>query len=123
MKFLFFLFSVVLLEGCTSSRVTENRTLLKEYAYCKCFQNASGDTSYFVQDVSLSIYFDIANYNFSAYDKIDSLSRASVIEIKPIEIADYQNKKAIFFNCFNFYKSKQLDSIVKTLDKKITRSW
>lgn len=107
----------------SSSKLKQNRQLLKEYAYCRCFQYASGDTAYFINDVSLSVYFDIANYDFNAYDKMDSLSRMTVAEFRPSEIFDYQNKKAVFLNCFNFYKSKRLDSLIRSLDKAVNRTW
>ena len=107
----------------SSSKLKQNRQLLKEYAYCRCFQYASADTAYFMNDVSLSVYLDLANYDFSAYDKIDSLSRMTVEEFKAFEIVDYQNKKAVFLNCFNFYKSKQLDSLIRSLDKAVNRTW
>ena len=110
--------------SCTSSsKLSDRRQLLKEYGYCKCFQFASGDTAYFINDVSLSIYSDLASYNGTAYEKIDSLSSAAVRGFVPSEIDDYKNKKAVFWNCFKFYKSRQLDSTVKKLDKEIRVSW
>jgi hypothetical protein len=115
--------SMLFISCTSSSNLSKSRQLLKEYAYCKCFQFASGDTAYFINDVSLSIYSDMANYNFNAYNKIDSLSRVAVAGFRPSEIADYKNKKAVFWNCFKFYKSKQLDSAVKKLDEQISRSW
>ncbi len=115
---------VIIFTSCTSSsKLKESRQLLKEYAYCKCFQYATGDTAFFINDVSLSVYFDIANYDFNAYIKVDSLSKSVVAAFNPFEIADYKGKKAVFLNCFNFYKSKQLDSVVKKLDNEIRTDW
>ena len=83
--------------SCTSSsKLSESNQLLKEYAYCKCFQFASGDTAYFINDVSLSVYSDLASYNSTAYEKIDSLTSVAVRAFGPSEIADYKNKKAVF---------------------------
>ena len=116
--------TTLLLIGCaSSSKFAANRTLLKEYAYCRCFQYASNDTVFLKNDISLSVYRDIANYNFIAYNKIDSLSRLVALGIKPSQIADYQNKKAISFDCFLFYKSKRLNSLIKSLDKEADRHW
>ena len=110
--------------SCTSSsKLRESRQLLKEYAYCKCFQFASGDTAYFMDDVSLSIYTDLARYSWSAYEKIDTLTSIVVRSITPSEVSDYKDKKAVFWDCFMYYKSKQLDSAVKKLDNQVTRSW
>lgn len=76
-----------------------------------------------MNDVSLSIYSDLARYSWSAYQKIDSLSNIFVRAITPSEIPDYKDKTAVFWNCFKYYKSKQLDSAVKKLDNQVTRSW
>ena len=115
--------SATIVLGCTSTRVTENRQLLKEYAYCKCYQFATGDTTFFTKDVSVSVYFDLANYNFEAYSKIDSLTKEAITSFRPFEVPDYENKKAVFWNCFQFYKSKQLGSTVIKLDKEIRKGW
>lgn len=121
---MFLIITTVIFTSCTSSsKLKESRQLLKEYAYCKCFQYASGDTTYFMKDISMGVYFDLANYNFSAYDKIDSLAKLAASEFKPFEIPDYQNKKAVFLNCFNFYKSKRLNTLVRSLDKEVERTW
>lgn len=123
LSFTTFIIAIIFTCCSSSSKLKESRQLLKEYAYCNCFQYATGDTSVFINDVSLSVYFDIANYNFNAYNKIDSLSKSVVGRFKPFEIADYKDKKAVFFNCFNFYKSKQLDSVVRKLDNEIRVNW
>lgn len=125
MKRMSFVFIVVaaLVACSSSSKLKGNRQYLKEYAFCKCFQFASGDTSYFINDASLSMYADLANYNNTVYEKIDSLVSRNVSTFPPNIIADYENKKAVFWNCFKFYKSNQLDSAVKKMDKESRRSW
>lgn len=126
MKSSFYLvfFILFLLLGCASnSKFSENRTLLKEYAYCKCFEYATKDTVFFKNDISLSVYKDIAHYYPDAYKKVDSLAKLEASEIMPSLIADYQNKKAIFSDCFLFFKSKKLDSLVKSLDKRTYSFW
>ena len=124
MKRMSFVFIVVttFVACSSSSKLKGNRQYLKEYAFCKCFQFASDDTSYFINDASLSMYADLANYNNTAYEKIDSLVSRNVSTFPPNIIADYENKKAVFWNCFKFYKSNQLDSAVKKMDKESRRS-
>jgi hypothetical protein len=110
--------------GCgTSKQLKENRTLLKEYAFCKCFQYASGDTAFFRNDVSLSVYREISNYYADGLNAIDSLSRHAALRIEPSIIADHDNKKTVFKDCFLFYKSRLLDSVVRSLDKMSYKSW
>jgi hypothetical protein len=114
----------LIVTGCgVSKQLKENRTLLKEYAYCKCFQYATGDTAFFRNDVSLSVYREISHYYPEALDTIDSLSKQAALRIKPSIIADYGNRKAILQNCFLFYESKLVDSVVRRLDKLSCKSW
>lgn len=118
-----FSISIFLISCSGSSKVTENRNLLKEYAYCKCLNFAIADSSFFKDDLSLSIYREIANYNPEVYDLIDSLAKKAAYEIKPSEISDHNGKKAILIGCFSFYKSQTLDSIIRLMDKKILPGW
>lgn len=110
--------SFFFLTCCSSSKKLQNRDWLKEYAFCKCLEYATKD-SFLSNDLSVSVYKEIANYDPSVYQIIDSLSRKKALEILPSQIADYDGKKAILVSCFNFYKSKTLDSVVKKMDTKI----
>ena len=86
-------------------------------------EHASKDSIFFSKDVSIGVYLDLAHYNMEAFEKIDSIAKQIAAGIKPPIVADYQNKKSSIFDCFLFYKSKQLDSTVKTLDKESFKSW
>lgn len=112
-------FGVIVFMSCSSSKkLKEHRALLKEYAFCSCFAHASDDSTYFSdKDISASVYADISEYNFNVFPLLDSIAKKYALNIKPSEIADHENKKAIMLNCFMFYHSKQLDSLVKTMDK------
>jgi hypothetical protein len=119
-----FLLVQLITGGCgTTGKLKENRTLLKEYAYCKCLEYASKDTTFFKGDISQVVYKEISHYELKAFETIDSLSQLAASEIKPSQIADYENKKAILSDCFLFYKSRSLDSTVKALDKLSFKSW
>jgi hypothetical protein len=109
--------------GCETTWQSKNRSLLKEYAFCKCLQFASNDSLKISEDLSISIYRDISHYDFSIYDKIDSLAKAKAKSILPSIIADHEGRKAIILNCFEFYNSKSLDSIIKTFDNKMIKNW
>lgn len=110
--------------SCASiSKLKENRALLKEYAFCKCLEYATKDSAFFKKDLSRAIYMEIASYYYDAYDTIDSLSKKAASEIMPSQIADHNGEKAILLDCFIFYKSKVLDSLVKSLDKKNYKGW
>lgn len=123
MKIFCFVLCCYFLSACVSSKLKENRTLLKEYAFCKCLEHASKDSSFFQDDISISVYREIASYNDTAFVNIDSLAKEAAFQIKPSQIADHENRKAILSDCFLFYKSKKLDSAVKSLDKEFFKSW
>lgn len=109
---------IIVITSCgTASKLKENRTWLKEYAFCKCFEYASKDTAFFKNDMGASVYVEIASYDRKVFSMIDSLANQAASEIKPSEIADYNNKKATLSDCFLFQKSKRLDSLIKSLDK------
>lgn len=106
--------------GCSpSSHIRDNRKLLKEYAYCKCLQYALADTIIFKEDISLAVYREIALYPWEVFDEIDIFSFEAAKNIKPSEIADHEGKKSVFLQCFRYYESLALDSMIKRMDKKI----
>lgn len=115
---------ISLLTGCTSSsKLKENRVLLMEYAFCKCLQFASQDSLFFKNDVSIGVYRDIAQYYSDAFDVVDSFSKRTSNKIVPSIIHDHNGKKAILKDCFFFFKSKELDSLVKSLDNRSFKGW
>jgi hypothetical protein len=123
MKFQIGIAVCIVLSGCVSSRIKQSRKLMREYAFCACAQIISNDSTLFRNDLSNAIYFDIAGYNFSSYKKVDSAAKAFSILAEPSNISDYENKKAVFLNCFEFYHSRQLKALIKKLDKDINSSW
>lgn len=123
---LFFTIISFLIYGCNANKkLKETRSVLKQYAYCRCVEFASGDSSFFRSDVSVGIYADISQHSRSSLQNVDDLAKYFASTIKPSIIADHGNKKAILFNCFEFYESKRLDSLIKTLDREFiyTKGW
>lgn len=116
---------ISVLISCKSSvpSLDNNRQLLKEFAYCKCIENANLDSTVFQNDVSISIYKEISNYNSEVFTEIESAAMKFAKNIKPPMLSDYKNKKTIFLDCFVFYKSKSLDSLVKRMDAKVEDNW
>ncbi len=99
------------------SVLNEQRDLLKEYALCKCLYYANNKDSVVANDISISIYREISDYgDKSVYDLTDSASKKAANAILPTQIADYDGKKPILMRCLEFYKSKSLDSLVKSFD-------
>lgn len=102
-----------------------HRKILKQYAFCKCFEFASNDTAFFNNDISTGVYIEISSYYRDVFARIDSLAKQTARQIKPTEIPDYNNKKAVLKDCFLFYESKVLDSLIKTMNKDYfhTKGW
>jgi hypothetical protein len=131
MKSIFFLlqFSLALLFfGCniSSEKKTQkpiDTTLqnkhkwIKEYALCSCIKFSYPADTVIANDISFGIYRDISDYgNNSIYRTIDSVSKKIAFGIKPSQISDYNKKKPSLQGCIEYYKSKKLDSIVKSFD-------
>jgi hypothetical protein len=96
---------------------------LKEYAFCKCLEFASNDSVLFKEDISITVYKEIANYALNVFTSVDSLTMKAALAIKPSIIADYNHRKAIVSDCFIFFKSRQLDSLVRSMDKLQLEGW
>ena len=95
---------------------SEHKRLLKQYAFCRCFDYANGDTNYFVnKDISISVLREIASGPpDELFDKMDSFGRQAALNIKPSIIKDYDNGRAVIFGGFRFYDSKTLDSLIES---------
>lgn len=91
--------------------------MLKEYALCSCIREISNDDS-IKNDISFSILAELTDYHQKAMHGIDSLTEKVVLTFEPAQIADYNGKKPYMLQCINYYKSKQLDSIIRTFDLK-----
>jgi len=99
------------------SILVKKQELLKEYALCNCVSLASNKDTVVNNDISLAIYREITDYtDLKVYKIIDSISKNAADSIHPSIIADYGDKKPILLDCITFYKSKKLDSLVKTFN-------
>ncbi len=126
-KLLIFIFisSCIIAQSCGSKIVDGNgrptvkfRTeMLKDYALCQCIKEVSNDDS-IKNDISFSILTELADYHQKAMHGIDSLTEKVVLNFEPAQIADYNGKKPYLLGCINYYKSKQLDSLIRTFDLK-----
>ena len=105
------------LDGDGRPTVKFRTEMLKDYALCRCIMEVSNDDS-IKHDISFSILTELADYHIKAMNGIDSLTKKVVLNIEPAQIADYNGKKPYLLGCINYYKSKQLDSLIRTFDLK-----
>lgn len=124
-----FFFTVLLIQSCSSekrsssnhSSVAYHRELLKQYAYCRCVVSALPQDSAMQNDISLSVLSDISEYDLTKFSIIDTIATAHALTITKTEIGDYGERRPVLASCMQFYKSKYLDSVVRTLDKAIVK--
>lgn len=96
----------------------KQRALLRDYALCSCILNGSGDSSV-NKDYSRSLYADQSLYAESALLFIDSVATEYAGSIKPAKYDAYKDRKAVIYFCTEFYNSRALDSLIRTLDSTI----
>lgn len=92
--------------------------MLKDYALCSCITTAFKDKQLLKQDISFSVYRDIAGFDLSDYKLIDSVVIATLNSIPPNQIIDFGDKRPYILTCTEFYNSKRLDSLVRKIAKR-----
>ncbi|HEY8928350.1 MAG TPA: hypothetical protein VIM55_04115 [Mucilaginibacter sp.] len=92
--------------------------LFKEYALCSCMKYAFKDDTIMQNDISFTIYHQITDESPEWYKSIDSLSKIAASRIEPSQIADYNGKKPRLQGCITYAQGMQLDSLLRSLDKK-----
>ena len=98
---------------------TNSHELLKEYAFCTCLLHTHPDSSsLFAKDPSRGVLFEISDYPEQVLNVVDSFSKVAAARIAPSELPDHAGRKLAFFDCFKFYNSNELDSLVKSMDNK-----
>ena len=92
---------------------------LKDYALCSCLIEAYRRDSIDLKDVSIPVLYEMSNYGINIYHrkKIDSLTAIIVDDISPLQSGDYGNKKAVIFNCIQYYKGQRLEKLIAALNK------
>jgi hypothetical protein len=95
---------------------------LKQLAFCSCLKYSFNKDTNIKNDLSFTVYKQIADYNSENYSEIDSAAKIAAFKIQPSQIADYNGKKAIITGCFAYYESLQLDSLVKKFDKQFVQN-
>ncbi|MDP1764811.1 MAG: T6SS amidase immunity protein Tai4 family protein [Sediminibacterium sp.] len=104
--------------GCTSSKswkTEKNSEMLRDYALCRCLTFAMPNDTILAHEISASIFGELSGYSSESQDKIDSLAKRTVNDMLPSPIFDHGSRKPILKNCILFYKSKELDSLIRIL--------
>lgn len=93
------------------------RELLKEYFLCACITQGFKDKQIGEDDISKAGYVDILRYSPEAFQEVENYAIRFIETIEPSPIEDLGNKKAIISKCIEKYKSKELDTFIKSMDK------
>ena len=99
------------------------RELLKEYFLCVCITEGFKDKQITEDDMSQAVYFDILSYSPEAFQEVKDYAKKFVETIKPSEIVDLGNKRAVILTCIEKYKSKELDKFIKSMDKHLLKDY
>lgn len=97
------------------SLIVSQRSILKNYALCKCLLLEYPSDSILRNDGSLNGYIEMGAYGKRAYDLIDSF-------IKDKSFIKYRSKhksNLYLMRCLDIYNSKTLDSLIRNLDSYI----
>lgn len=97
--------------------IVVQRELLKEYFLCACIAEGFADKHIDESDISQAVYFDILRYSPKAFMEIKAYAKDFVKTIEPSPIEDLGYKKATLLNCIEKYKSREVNQLVKSMDK------
>ncbi|MDH8702177.1 hypothetical protein M2138_001537 [Dysgonomonadaceae bacterium PH5-43] len=96
-----------------------NRELLKDYFLCVCITYGFKEKNIEELDSSQAVYFDISSYAPEAFKEVKDYAIEFVENIKASPHDDLGNTKAIIMNCIDKYKSEEINSFIKSMDKYI----
>jgi hypothetical protein len=109
------------IDSLADSTILSQRALLKGYALCRCLLYSYPQDSTLKSDISLSFYYQTLLYSDLSQARVDRFVKTYADGIKPSDYVDYAGRKAAIFSCTELYNSRELDSLVRTLDSAITR--
>ena len=101
------------------STVISQREYLRQSAFCRCLVWGNLPDSIMKNDYSQSLYYNLSLYSDSVFKEIDDLARKKAMQIEPSQLDDLKGKRAVFFECADFYRSRELDSSIKSFDRLI----
>ena len=117
---LFFFINLGIVSCSTNKKInTKTERNLKDYAFCSCLIEGYKRDSIDLKDISISVLYELTDYNINLFyrKQIDSLTTLIVNDIRPLQVGDYGNKKAVIFNCLQYYKGEKLRHLIHTMKK------
>lgn len=123
MKILFFSFCISLMVlSCKTNRTLSKKAKenLKDYAFCSCIIEGYKKDTVDIKDASIAVLYELSAYGIDLLKRkqIDSLTAAVINGMKVLQPGDYGNKKAIAFNCLQYYKGAMLGKLIKSMTVK-----
>jgi hypothetical protein len=120
MLFVIMTFSCSYPQSKKNETTIENERLqLRNYALCKCLKYClpNGD-SLMIKDGSVAGYFEKGVYSIDVYSKIDSVTKITALKHYPSK----SGKNLGLMKCIDFYNSKELIDLVRSLDSELDES-
>jgi len=99
------------------SNIEKERLSLKNAAFCGCLDKSFPQKdSIFVNEGSAAGYLELGSYSIEAYNKV---MEAGANHAK-IKYSSKYNRDLSIMKCLDFYNSKELDDLVKSLDSELS---
>jgi hypothetical protein len=102
--------------SCLNKEKADNRELLQEYFLYSCIKHGFNDSNFLKEDHSGAVYFDMLKYNLDAIQKVDSVAKSFVENIKP-STYEGRNTKGIIILSIEKSKSADIKDYIISLDK------
>ena len=109
------------LQKVDSPYLTQQQQLLKDYFLCSCINYGFKEDSLFLKDASLIIYTELLDYDYNDIQKVKQFAKKKNDEgeaMKGERSADVKANRAIFDSCIEYYRGKELDLLIKSMQIK-----
>lgn len=121
---IFTLFIISIVSSCYAQPEKTQRTLLKQFVFCKCFEYANDDSLYFRRsDISAGVLRELAYYDEHVFVSADSVASLAAKKIIPSIIGDHNGRKTVLMECLDFFESRELERFVRQQDQYLIEGW
>lgn len=99
----------------------KQQQMLKDYFLCSCIDYGFKEDSLFFKDASLSVYTELLYYDYNDIQRVKQFAKQKVDDGKAMKgetSADVKADRAVFGRCIEYYRGKELDKLIKSMQIK-----
>ncbi len=92
--------------------------MLKDYFLCTCIDDGFKEDSLFFKDATRTVYTELLEYEYDDLQKIRKVAQQLIDADKNKKgetSADTKADRAVFYTCIEYYKSSELDNLIKSM--------